>query len=471
MKSGKVTLQEILKDSLTIKPNFHLNFGKFRLANYIKNGGNHTTLISEVEDIYRPGIFKRVFVEKEENGFKYITASSMMQQNPLESAKLISKKYTPWIDQMSLRPKEILVSCAGTIGNIRLITDDLRGIIGSQDIIRVAPHDDNYGYIYAYLSSPTCFNYLQSLVYGSVVPRLDPIALKKLPIPLLSEEKQKEIHQLIVDAAQLRVKANRLLEEAVEELKKQVELPDLTKDDYEYFGNYSSGREISAFTRNSKELSSLSINAFNYSRRVESLENRIKTYGKWSTLKDVLQNGAFFSTGSFPRLELQTGKSIQLINQSDIFDINMKGKLIARKFVKTDKLVEYGEVLIAGVGTLGENETFCRVIFANEELEGKLVSGEFIRMKSTGIPSGYLYAFLSTDYAFRMIRKTQTGTKLCRPIQALLSKIPVPLLDSETMNEIDKKVRKGQTYRYNALQKETQAIQQIENEIASWQVS
>lgn len=46
-----------------------------------------------------------------------------------------------------------------------------------------------------------------------------------------------------------------------------------------------------------------------------------------------------------------------LINQSDIFDTLIKGKRISRRNVKIDNLVNYGEVLIAGVGTLGDSES------------------------------------------------------------------------------------------------------------------
>ncbi len=94
----------------------------------------------------------------------------------------------------------------------------------------------------------------------------------------------------------------------------------------------------------------------------------------------------------------------------------MQGKLIARKNVRLNNLVSYGELLVAGVGTLGENETFCRIVFANEDLQGQLVSGEFIRMKaSMEMPCGYLYTWLASEYGFRLIRNTQTGTKLCGP--------------------------------------------------------
>jgi type I restriction enzyme S subunit len=119
---------------------------------------------------------------------------------------------------------------------------------------------------------------------------------------------------------------------------------------------------------------------------------------------------------------------------------------------------------------LGENETFCRCVFANEELEGQLISGEFLRMNTNNkVPSGYLFTYLSSPYGFRLIRSTHSGTKLCRPIKELLKDIPVPILDDKIMSEIDHMVKKSHNMRYRALLKENQAITLIETEIASWQ--
>ena len=169
-------------------------------------------------------------------------------------------------------------------------------------------------------------------------------------------------------------------------------------------------------------------------------------------------------------MELDSPKSLLLINQSDIFNARLTGKKIARRGVKAKSLVEYGEVIIAGVGTLGETESFCRVVFANESLVGQLISGEFIRMKTTDkIPPGYLYAWLHSDYGFRMIRSTQAGTKLCRPIQKLLLLMPVPVLGSSQMNEINQLVLTSQTKRARAADLENEAIDMVEREIESWQ--
>lgn len=293
--------------------------------------------------------------------------------------------------------------------------------------------------------------------------------IKKTLIPLLSKEKQAEMHQLIVEAAELRVEANRLLEEASRKIKDIAGLKELSVDDYEYFGNHSYKRKVSAYSIKSFEINALSINAFNYSRKIKKLKDEIRK-DSYLTLAECLDDEGLFNTGSFKRLEIDSPKAIKLINQSDIFNAKKTGKMLSRRFIKNAELAEYGEVLIAGVGTLGEGETFCRVVFVNEELKGQLLAGEFIRMNTKqDIPSGYLYAWLNTDYGFRLIRSCQTGTKLCRPIKELLLELPVPKLEKHLMNKIDKIVKDGHTKLFLAITKENQAISLIEKEIDLWQ--
>ena len=93
-------------------------------------------------------------------------------------------------------------------------------------------------------------------------------------------------------------------------------------------------------------------------------------------------------------------------------------------------------------------------------------------MKTTKeVTSGYLFAWLDTDYGFRLIRNTQAGTKLCRPIPRMLLEIPVPLIDSDSMQEIDRLVREAHTKRYQANCNERKAISMVEKEIESWTTS
>ncbi|WMC07953.1 methylation-associated defense system restriction endonuclease subunit S MAD5 [Elizabethkingia anophelis] len=469
MITQKVKKQHII-ESLRFDGSYHLSDGTLYLRKLRKMP--HQELQSLCSDIFTAGRSKRIYTEKDK-GFPYLSNSDVVKGNPLDGCKYNSKKYA--FDEPSfLKEGMIVTGRVGAIGQTAYITSELEDnqAMGSDNIIRVVCKDKNIsGYVYSFLVSKYGNTLLNRLAAGGVQPYISEDMLKDIPIPILSEEKQQKIHQLIVDASELRVEANKLLQETETFLKESLDLPKLEKDDYEYFGNHSVGREVSAFVRKSKEISSISINAFNYSKRIEKIVSTIQNKD-YLSLDECLNEKKFFSTGSFRRLEVNSTNGIKLLNQSDIFDIHKKGKILSRHFVGNVKLVEYGEVLIAGVGTLGEGETFCRSIFANEELENQLISGEFIRMKTNEqIPSGYLFAWLNSDYGFRLIRSTQTGTKLCRPIPNLLAKIPVPLMDREQMNYIDKHVREAHTDFYKAIVKENQAIALIEKEIDLWQVS
>ena len=118
---------------------------------------------------------------------------------------------------------------------------------------------------------------------------------------------------------------------------------------------------------------------------------------------------------------------------------------------------------------MGENETFCRCMYVGDELNGQLVSSAFYRMSpAEGIPSGYLYAWLSSDYGFRLIRSTQYGTKQCYPNPKLLYTLPVPILEKEDMDAIHTMVCEAYSKQYEANSKEKKAIKLVENEIDSW---
>lgn len=302
---------------------------------------------------------------------------------------------------------------------------------------------------------------------GSVIQHIEPENVSVIPIPKFPDDFQKEVDERIQQSAKLREEAADELADAERMLKEKAGLRDLTPEDYDYFGQRNDRRKPSCFIRKSNEVGSISFTAFNHSKRMESTRELISCPAK--PLKGILIGNQTFSTGSFPRVEVRAPHGIMLINQSDIFDTIVKGKHISLRNVSTSNMVEYGEVMIAGVGTLGENETFCRTIFANEDIVGQLVSGEFIRMKTNkDVPSGYLYAWLSSDYGFRLIRSFQAGTKLCRPIPKLLLELPVPILSDVDMNEIDRMVREAHTKRHKANCLELEAIKMVEDKIDKW---
>lgn len=470
MRSGIVSLKEVTSHSKKcIKPNTFLEDGKRIFRTLSQRKRIPSSLSSCIIESYRPGIFKRCFINDINYGYHYITAQSMNTANAVSFAKILSTKMTQNIEPMILKQNEILVSCAGTVGNIRFIDNTIAGKIGSQDIIRVVPKDNNFGFVYAYLATPTVNSYLQSQIYGSVVSRIEPEVILNIPLVSFQQNIVDEVEKLIRESILLKETAISALNKNRKLLLEYSKLEELRPDEYDYYGPRTPERKVSTFVINKNEVSSLTINAFNYSQRLRNLIDKVKCSVKTICLKDCLSEEGLFSTGSFPRVEVKERHGVQLINQQDIFDSIIKGKWISKRGVKLNNLVEKDEIIIAGVGTLGETETFCRCVYANEYLEGKLVSGEFIRLKTnTNIPSGYLYLWLSSQYGFRMIRNTQAGTKLCRPIKPMLESIPVPIIESSLMSELDTSTKHAQNLLAQSSIKEQKAIDILESQIQSY---
>jgi restriction endonuclease S subunit len=451
---------------------YHLSEG--RQAEYkIKQSPNGWKELGDVtKRIFNGGRPKRYYVDDVERGIPFMGNADMLKAD-FTSLKLISKTKTANLSDLWFEKGWTLLSRSGTyggtLGKAVYATNDFVGKTGSEHIMRVVPDEDKIpgGYLYAFLASKYGYGLLTQNTYGSAIQHIEQHHVLDLPVPLLPESEVKQVHEWIEQSAGFREEATCLMRKAGEELMLACGLSELTANEYEYFGFHPASRPVSTFI--SRKVDATTLTAFNYSKRISQLRARVIENVNTLPLADCLEGNRFFSTGSFKRLELDSPTSIELINQSDIFDIRIKGKRLARKYAGTQRLVDYGEVLIAGVGTLGENEIFCRALFAGEELRGKLISGEFIRMNTNGtIPPGYLYAWLASEYGFRLIRATQAGTKLCRPIPKLLADVPVPVLSTEKMDEIHQLIVTAHAKRHEALQLENQAIQHIEAAISSW---
>lgn len=467
MKTSVVRLDNIKPIQFRFDASYHLSEGE-EVKRLINACPYPLLKVSDAsKDIFIGNRAKRVYVKKRSHGTPFLSSSDILQAD-LENVKIASNKYTPNIEQMKLQKGWTLISRSGTIGNCAFANAKHAQKLASEDVIRLVPNNIlREGVVYAYLASKYGHSLLTQGTFGAVIQHIEPDFVGSLPIPNFPESFQKEVDELIQESARLREEATVALNKASELLKQYASLSDLTESDYDYYGPHSSERKVSYFIRSRKEIDSTTINAFNHSERIRNTKDKIKC--KTKPLKEIILNGDTFSTGSFPRVEVKEGKGIMLINQSDIFDSIIKGKYISKRNVKLSNLVEYGEVLIAGVGTMGENETFCRTIFANEDLVGQLVSGEFIRMKTNDkVPSGYLYTWLSSDYGFRFVRNLQTGTKLCRPIPRLVLEIPVPILEKEQMEEIDWIVKQAHTKKHKANCLERKAILMVELEIEKW---
>lgn len=469
MKVLKAKSKWFAESDLRLDAEYHLSDGSESKRLILKSPCQLETLGSVSSDIFSGKIFRRVFVDSAKNGFPYLTASDMVKSD-IFSGKYISKKYTSQINELEIKAGWILLSCSGTLGNTVFTNEYFNGRIGTHDLIRIIPNSKKIkpGFLYAYLRSKYGYSLLVQPSYGGVVKHIEPHHIENLPIPLLPEPKQKEIHALILEASQLRKAANELLSESEESLLSKIGITaeELTKLNSPYESDVQR-----CFGVKLKKLNTYTLRARNYSKRKEIIISRLSE-GKWDKLIDVLSNAPTYGA-RFKRIESRSANGIELLSQGDIFLQKPTGRKISKKSIKNfeDELVRKGTTLIPAQGTLGENEIFGRAKFVWGYLENKLVAGHAMRFipNIDRIGSGYLYAVLSSPLWFRILRDSVYGTNLLGFIVNLIQEYPIPRFHKSFENRIDALVKEAYEKLTQANMKEDEAISVVENEISKWQ--
>jgi len=157
-----------------------------------------------------------------------------------------------------------------------------------------------------------------------------------------------------------------------------------------------------------------------------------------------------------------------LLGQRNAFHLRPDGRLISTKSIEGLGLkVPVGTSLIPCHGTLGEQELYCRATLVTERTSQNAFSGDFYRCipLKDKIKPGYLFAFLRTRLAFRLIRSMSTGSKQQYQHPIRMAQMPIPRLKNKIEEEIAKKVDRAIYLRDHSLELEDQARTLVEEAI------
>jgi len=171
--------------------------------------------------------------------------------------------------------------------------------------------------------------------------------------------------------------------------------------------------------------------------------------------------------GRYSRVDADPEYSYLMIGQKQIFWLRPEGRWIAKSCVSDEVLVEPGTILIAGAGTFGESELFCRSEFIWGKAVERAYSELFYRVvaNATVIPSACLFAFMRSETAFRMLRSISFGSKLQYPLLTLLHELPVPYPPREIQGRIADLVIRAFEARDRAVELEDEARAMVERAI------
>jgi hypothetical protein len=411
-------------------------------------------LLEEVADMFRGPIFKRNYVEDPKLGVPYVSASDF-DRTDYWGVRLLGNTHGKLLEQLALHDNMAIVTCSGmNLGWSMPVRSDMDGVVGSHDLIRVIAKDSSeLGFISAFLASQLGWISIRRSISGGSVKHVEPEDLKGIKIPWPDVGIRRKTGDAFLLAAEKRAESTRLIDQATKTVFEANGLSDLDEGDW-----FRQGREL-GFTAS---VSSYSIRGWNYSRKVHVLRERIQS-SRGKPLHEWVKPGTLRKGPSFKRIEASGEHAVPLIGQRQLFRFKPRPKLIARSAVPAKAFCNEGTTLVASCGTFGESEVFCRVQYVSELTSKWLFSNHILRViPSDPRHSGWLYAFLRSRTAFRLLRALATGSKQQDLHPGGMASLPVLQGSESEYRKVNTLVKKAFQLRDEAAQLEDEAMSSLE---------
>lgn len=411
-----------------------------------------TTLSEFIQDVEEPTLFTRIYCDKE-FGVPYISSSEMSEIEPPVDSRFISKTLTKNIEQYIIKRGQILVSAAGTVGSIVVATEELDGVAGTSDILRINLDQSKYlGFIYTYLTSSFGANELSNLAYGAIIKRVRGFQLAELKTPIINDSVVGKMNQMIVTALENRDEANRLIKQARSLVLQYNNLPPLSDIKPETID--PEGEVEIRMTALDEFTQDYRLDAHFYNPTAKMIvENIITKCPKNDNLFNIADCSFRGSRSTRNYVDKENG--IAFLSGKNIIQIRPDFKYISKTETTNldDMLLTEGQILISRSGTLG------RTVLIYKNYEGCAASEHLIRVKPNAkiIDSGYLYAFLSSEYGYHQLLRYKHGAVIDEINEDQISQSLIPLPSDEQQNEIGDLVRQAYELRAEAIALEDEA--------------
>lgn len=450
MKTGAINYSIKAQAGLRFDASFHLSEGLVVKRQIASSPYEMLTIKDVSSDIFYGNRAKRVYVSKREHGIPFLSSSDILQAD-LENVKLASKKYTPCIEQMTLKKGWTLISRSGTIGNCAFANAKHAQKLASEHVIRLVPNNIlRGGLVYAYLASNHGHSLLTQGTFGAVIQHIEPNFIASLPIPKFPDEFQKEVDDLIQESARLREEAADALEEAVN-----------------YFnGKYSINEKTQkTFSLGLKELK-LGFAAYNNNLEVDEF------IGKYSIDAYELKNktSKIFAPPLFKHIYLSKDNGYPFMTGSELTQFNLRYyRWLSPRGVKdiNDYVVKRGTLLLYKSGTT-DGGILGNVFIADKKLDGCCLSDHVIRVVFNEERQAYwAFAFLRSKGGVRMLQRLATGTMIPFITPERLSHILIPNPD-DNYERITTLIEKYIDLNSRSKECEDRAINMVEAEIEKW---
>lgn len=450
MKCHIVKTKEIVNASKRFDAGYHLSDG-ISIRRAIAQAPLGQIKVNEVSERIFYGLrANRIYVSDPDHAIPFMTGANIMLAD-INNTKLVSKKHTPGIEEMTLKPGWVMITRSGTVGQTAWSNKLHEGKYGSEDIIRVVPNGKiKGGVLYAFLASKHGNSLLTQGSFGAVIQHIEPAFVGNIEIPIFETGFQEMVDSLVCESAALREEANECLLKAVSYFNDKYTIsPNTTK----------------AFSLTLKQLK-LGFAAYNNNIEVDEFIDKYKNNS--IQLKNVTSK--IFAPPLFKHIYLSKDNGYPFMTGSELTQFNLRYyRWLSPRGVKDikDYVVRKGTLLLYKSGTT-DGGILGNVFIADKKLDGCCLSDHVIRIVFNEEKMAYwAFAFLKSKGGVRMLQRLATGTMIPFITPERISELLIPTPDEqyETIIQLIEKY-----IELNSMSKacETKAIELVEQEIDKW---
>ncbi len=411
-----------------------------------------------VEDVYYPGRFKRIYVDKN-NGLPFYLPSQINEIYPKPSKFISPLTDVPW-DQLKIQRNTILLTRSGTIGNCSIVSKTLEGKIFSDDVIRFKGiTEEDSGYVYAFLKTTIGQTLMRTNNYGSVVQHIEPEHLSQLPIPDPDSLIKLDIHKLVMDSFRLRDESNDLIDQAEQILLKELQLPSIDQLKPKYL---EKEHYLHCFSAKASQLSGRFESTYHEPIVEEIIKHLSKYAEEVTSLGDSRISKQIILPGRFKRIYVEEGQGVVFFGGKELLELdpsNDKFLSLTHHANRIRKQLSLQEnmVMITCSGTLG------KINIVPKHWENWTANQHIIRIIPVDSSiAGYIYTWLNSDYGYELIHRFSYGSVVDEIDNYHVAQIRIPLLKNIAQQQrINALVLQGNEKRFEAYQKEQEAIKMV----------
>lgn len=413
-----------------------------------------------VKDAYYPGRYKRIYTS-DVNDEPFYLPSQLEEIYP-HPTKFLSKKTALLLEKDRIESDNLLLSRSGTIGKCTVSSKTTIGKLFSDDVIRVSfKKKVDLGYTYAFCKTEVGLKILQSNNYGAVIDHIEPEHLCNIPIPNAPEDIKREIHEAIVESYDLRDQSNALIDEAQQLLYDALQIPERPNLTPQYYAPEAGFRNYTV------PLSKLNnrLDASYHLPEVDEIINLISKYAKEvTTLGDPRISKDIILPGRFKRIYVEKEQGVPFFGGKQLLQLNPSGEKYLSfgkhaNRIEKELSLEENMCLITRSGTIG------KIMIVPKHWTGWVANEHCLRLSPRNKDlAGYIYAWLSTNYALPLIMRHTYGAVVDEIDDKQLAEVPIPLLQDEAIQQRNNDlVLQANELRYQAYLKEQEAIKKMES--------